>query len=129
MPRETATPGPPAPRRIWGSTRCSACSTPASRTGTCSTTWPTSAVVGVNPSTSYQNMAQLLDAMKAKPGEIKVATAGVTSSGHNAMEADRARHRDRVPPCHLRRRQPRRGRHRVRARPMSPRSWRSSRPR
>jgi hypothetical protein len=45
------------------------------------------AVVGVNPSTPYQNMAQLLDAMKAKPGEIKVATAGVTSSGHNAMEA------------------------------------------
>jgi len=45
------------------------------------------AVVGVNPSTPYQNMAQLLEAMKAKPGEIKVATAGVTSSGHNAMEA------------------------------------------
>ena len=45
------------------------------------------AVVGVNPSTPYQTMAQLLDAMKAKPGEIKVATAGVTSSGHNAMEA------------------------------------------
>ena len=24
--------------------------------------------------------------MKAKPGEVKVATAGVTSGGHNAME-------------------------------------------
>jgi len=45
------------------------------------------AVVGVNPSTPYQNINQLIDAMKAKPGEIKVATAGVTSGGHNAMEA------------------------------------------
>ncbi|MBI5275374.1 MAG: tripartite tricarboxylate transporter substrate binding protein [Burkholderiales bacterium] len=44
-------------------------------------------VVGVNPSTPYQTIGQLLDAMKAKPGEIKVATAGVTSGGHNAMEA------------------------------------------
>lgn len=45
------------------------------------------AVVGVNPSTPYQNIAQLLDAMKAKPGQVSVATAGVTSAGHNAMEA------------------------------------------
>jgi tripartite-type tricarboxylate transporter receptor subunit TctC len=44
-------------------------------------------VVGVGAGTPYQNMQQLLDAMKAKPGEIKVATAGVTSGGHNAMEA------------------------------------------
>ena len=44
-------------------------------------------VVGVGAGTPYQNMNQLLDAMKAKPGEIKVATAGVTSGGHNAMEA------------------------------------------
>jgi tripartite-type tricarboxylate transporter receptor subunit TctC len=44
-------------------------------------------VVGVGAATPYQNMTQLLDAMKAKPGEIKVATAGVTSGGHNAMEA------------------------------------------
>jgi len=45
------------------------------------------AVVGVGAGTPYQNIGQLLDAMKAKPGEIKVATAGVTSGGHNAMEA------------------------------------------
>jgi tripartite-type tricarboxylate transporter receptor subunit TctC len=45
------------------------------------------AVVGVGAQTPYQNIQQLLDAMKAKPGEIKVATAGVTSGGHNAMEA------------------------------------------
>jgi tripartite-type tricarboxylate transporter receptor subunit TctC len=44
-------------------------------------------VVGVGAATPFQNMTQLLDAMKAKPGEIKVATAGVTSGGHNAMEA------------------------------------------
>lgn len=45
------------------------------------------AVVGAGAGTPYQNMQQLLDAMKARPGEIKVATAGVTSGGHNAMEA------------------------------------------
>ena len=44
-------------------------------------------VIGVNPSTPYQNPKQLLDAMKAKPNAIPVATAGVTSAGHNAMEA------------------------------------------
>lgn len=43
-------------------------------------------VIGVNPSTAYQNPKQLLDAMKAQPGKISVATAGVTSAGHNAME-------------------------------------------
>ena len=45
------------------------------------------AVVGVGASTPYQDVKQLLDAMKSKPGEVKVATAGVTSGGHNAMEA------------------------------------------
>jgi tripartite-type tricarboxylate transporter receptor subunit TctC len=44
-------------------------------------------VVGVNANAPYKTMAELLDAMKAKPGEIAVATAGVTSGGHNAMEA------------------------------------------
>lgn len=44
-------------------------------------------VVGVNPGTPYKTMKDLLDAMKARPGEITVATAGVTSGGHNAMEA------------------------------------------
>jgi tripartite-type tricarboxylate transporter receptor subunit TctC len=44
-------------------------------------------VLGVNASSPYQNVGQLLDAMKAKPAQISVATAGVTSSGHNAMEA------------------------------------------
>ena len=44
-------------------------------------------LVGVNPSSPYKTMKDLLDAMKAKPGQITVATAGVTSGGHNAMEA------------------------------------------
>src|SRR3954465_936708 len=44
-------------------------------------------VIGVNPKTPYNNAKDLLDAMKAKPGQISVATAGVTSAGHNAMEA------------------------------------------
>src|SRR5687768_13109685 len=44
-------------------------------------------LVGVNPSTAYKSMKELLEAMKAKPGQITVATAGVTSGGHNAMEA------------------------------------------
>ncbi len=43
-------------------------------------------VIGVNPKTPYQNAKQLLDAMKAEPGKISVATAGVTSAGHNAMD-------------------------------------------
>jgi tripartite-type tricarboxylate transporter receptor subunit TctC len=29
---------------------------------------------------------ELLDAMKAKPGQVTVPTAGVTSAGHNAMD-------------------------------------------
>lgn len=44
-------------------------------------------LVGVNPDTPYKSMKDLLEAMKAKPGQITVATAGVTSGGHNAMEA------------------------------------------
>jgi len=44
-------------------------------------------VIGVNPKTPYNSAKDLIDAMKAKPGQISVATAGVTSAGHNAMEA------------------------------------------
>ncbi len=43
-------------------------------------------VVGVNPGTPYKSAKDLLDAMQARPGQISVATAGVTSAGHNAME-------------------------------------------
>lgn len=44
-------------------------------------------IVSVNPNSPYQNFQQLLDAMKANPGVVTVATAGNTSSGHIAMEA------------------------------------------
>lgn len=45
------------------------------------------AVVGVNPDSGYKDFGELLAAMKANPGEVSVATAGVTSGGHNAMES------------------------------------------
>jgi len=45
------------------------------------------AVVGVNADTPYQTMPELLAAMKAQPGAVSVATAGVNSSGHSAIEA------------------------------------------
>jgi tripartite-type tricarboxylate transporter receptor subunit TctC len=43
-------------------------------------------VLSVNPQTPYQNARQLLEAMAAKPGKISVATAGVESAGHAAMD-------------------------------------------
>jgi tripartite-type tricarboxylate transporter receptor subunit TctC len=45
------------------------------------------AVVGVNADTPYKTMNDLIAAMKAKPGGISVATAGVNSSGHSAIES------------------------------------------
>jgi tripartite-type tricarboxylate transporter receptor subunit TctC len=44
------------------------------------------AVVGVNADTPYKTMKDLIDAMKAGPASA-VATAGVNSSGHSAIEA------------------------------------------
>jgi tripartite-type tricarboxylate transporter receptor subunit TctC len=43
--------------------------------------------LSVNPATPYKTVNELLDAMKAKPGQVSVATAGVNSSGHSAIEA------------------------------------------
>jgi tripartite-type tricarboxylate transporter receptor subunit TctC len=43
-------------------------------------------VIGVNPSRPWKNAQELLDDMKKRPGQISVATAGVTSAGHNAMD-------------------------------------------
>lgn len=45
------------------------------------------AVVGVNPDSGIDSFDQLLEKMKSDPGQVSVATAGVTSGGHNAMEA------------------------------------------
>jgi tripartite-type tricarboxylate transporter receptor subunit TctC len=44
-------------------------------------------VLSVGEKSPYRSAKELLDAMKAKPGQISVGTAGVTSAGHNAMEA------------------------------------------
>ncbi len=41
-------------------------------------------IVAVNPSSPYQTLPQLIDAMKSK--QVSVATAGNSSSGHFAME-------------------------------------------
>lgn len=43
-------------------------------------------VVAVNTNTPYQSFDQLLDAMKARPGQVSVATAGLSSAGHTVME-------------------------------------------
>lgn len=43
-------------------------------------------VLAVGAKQPYQTAAELLDAMKAKPGAVTVATAGVTSAGHAAMD-------------------------------------------
>lgn len=44
-------------------------------------------VLSVNPSSPYKNAQDLVAAMKAKPGQVSVATAGINSSGHAAIEA------------------------------------------
>jgi len=43
--------------------------------------------LAVNPGTPYKTAAEFIDALKAKPGQVSVGTAGVNSSGHTAMEA------------------------------------------
>jgi tripartite-type tricarboxylate transporter receptor subunit TctC len=43
--------------------------------------------LSVNPATPYKSPNEVIDAMRAKPGQLSVATAGVNSSGHSAMEA------------------------------------------
>jgi tripartite-type tricarboxylate transporter receptor subunit TctC len=44
-------------------------------------------VLGVNPNTPYKSVQDVVNAMKAKPGQVSVATAGLNSSGHAAIEA------------------------------------------
>lgn len=44
-------------------------------------------VLSVNANSPYKTAKDLIEAMKAKPGRISVATAGVNSSGHTAMDA------------------------------------------
>ena len=47
-------------------------------------------VVGVNADAPYKDFGELLQAMKDKPGEVSVATAGLNSAGHNAIEGLKA---------------------------------------
>ncbi len=44
-------------------------------------------VIAVNVDTPYQDFDDLLEAFKANPGQVPVATAGQLSAGHAAMEA------------------------------------------
>lgn len=43
-------------------------------------------VLSVAASSPYKTAKELIDAMKAKPGQVSIATAGVQSSGHSAIE-------------------------------------------
>ncbi|MEQ9815255.1 MAG: tripartite tricarboxylate transporter substrate binding protein [Azospirillaceae bacterium] len=45
------------------------------------------AVVGANPDAGFETFDDLMAAMEANPGEVTVATAVVSSGGHNEMEA------------------------------------------
>ena len=44
-------------------------------------------VLSVNANSPYKTPQELVDAMKAKPGQVSVGSAGVNSSGHTAIEA------------------------------------------
>lgn len=43
-------------------------------------------VLGVNPDRPWKTAKELIDDMKANPGKVSVATAGVTSAAHAAMD-------------------------------------------
>jgi tripartite-type tricarboxylate transporter receptor subunit TctC len=47
-------------------------------------------VVGVNADAPYEDMGAFLEAMQNDPDSLTVATAGLNSGGHNAIEAIRA---------------------------------------
>lgn len=44
------------------------------------------AVLSVPADSPYEDFEQFLEALKENPGDIRIATAGVASSGHHAME-------------------------------------------
>jgi tripartite-type tricarboxylate transporter receptor subunit TctC len=47
-------------------------------------------VISVNPNTPFRDFGQLLEALKMRGDSIPVATAGLSSAGHNMMEMIRA---------------------------------------
>ena len=90
-PRRTATPGRRAPPRTSAPTSSAACSTPRSPTGgsiSTSSTSRCSASIRTRPTRRAQDV---VNAMKAKPGQVSVATAGINSSGHSASKRSPAR--------------------------------------
>ena len=44
-------------------------------------------MLSVSNNTPYKTPQDVVDAMKAKPGQVSVGSAGVNSSGHTAIEA------------------------------------------
>src|SRR6476660_399006 len=44
-------------------------------------------ILGVNNNTPYKSVQDVVNAMKARPGQVSVASAGINSSGHAAIEA------------------------------------------
>ena len=44
-------------------------------------------ILGVNNNTPYKSAQDVVNAMKARPGQVSVASAGINSSGHAAIEA------------------------------------------
>ena len=44
-------------------------------------------VIAVNPSTPYETFDDLMAAFEANPGQVSVATAGLSSAGHTVIEA------------------------------------------
>ncbi|MDI3309459.1 MAG: tripartite tricarboxylate transporter substrate binding protein [Acetobacteraceae bacterium] len=47
-------------------------------------------IIAANPGSPYKDFGKLLEALKARGQSVPVATAGVSSAGHNFMEAVRA---------------------------------------
>ena len=43
-------------------------------------------ILGANPNAPYKDAQDVVKAMKAKPNSVSVATAGINSSGHSAIE-------------------------------------------
>ena len=85
--RKTATPGRPAPPRTSAPMLSAACSTPRFPIGGFISASSTSRCSASIRSTPYKIAQDVVNAMKAKPDQVSVATAGINSSGHAAIEA------------------------------------------
>ena len=61
--------------------------------------------IAANPNAPFKDFGQLLDALKKSGANVPIATAGLSSAGHNFMESVEGRRQDRLQARHLRRRQ------------------------